>query len=138
MVGTTMINTAAVVILVRMGAWLVFVKTWQQSHFVVRPVLYAVYVKKHYILPGAAKNCLGSKWTGIGQHIAYFLHKNTDIVLLTLLADLRLVAVYSVHNMVINSIRSITEALSGGMEAVFGECIAKDDKAALQKNLPEI
>ena len=37
--------------------------------------------------------------------------------------------------MVINSIRSITEALSGGMEAVFGECIAKDDKAALQKKL---
>lgn len=134
MVGTTMINTAAVAILVRMGAGLVFVKLGSSLIFVVRPVLYAVYVKKHYILTRSSKKtALDQKWTGIGQHIAYFLHKNTDIVLLTLLADLRLVAVYSVHNMVINSIRSITEALSGGMEAVFGECIAKDDKSALQK-----
>ena len=135
MIATTLVNAATVAILVRMGAGLVLVKLGSSLIFVVRPILYAVYVKKHYVLTRSSqKAVLDQKWTGIGQHIAYFLHKNTDIVLLTLLADLRLVAVYSVHNMVINSIRSITEALSGGMEAVFGECIAKDDISALRRS----
>lgn len=133
MVGTTLVNTAAIAILVKMGTGLIFVKLGSSLIFVVRPVLYAVYVKKHYILiRNGKKTALEQKWTGIGQHIAYFLHKNTDVVLLTLIADVRLVAVYSVHNMVISSIRSITEAFSGGMEAEFGGWIAKENLNDLQ------
>ena len=88
--------------------------------FVVRPLLYAVYVKKHYHLPkmGKGEAVLTQKWTGISQHIAYFLHTNTDVVLLTLFANARLVAVYAVYSMVVSSIRAIAEASVGGMEAV--------------------
>ena len=68
-------------------------------------------------------------WVGSND---YGVKSGIDIVLLTLMADVRLVAVYSVYNMVISSIRSITEAFSGGMEAVFGEWIAKGDIPALQ------
>lgn len=50
---------------------------------------------------------------------------NTDIVLFTLFADVKLVAVYAVYNMVIGSVRAITESFSSGMEAKFGELIAK-------------
>ena len=80
------------------------------------------------------KAVLDQKWTGIGQHIAYFLHTNTDVVLLTLFANARLIAVYSVYHLVINSIRAITDAFSGGMEAAFGEMIAKGQLAKLQRS----
>lgn len=126
-IGMTIANTAAIVILVNMKIDLLWVKLGSSVIFVVRPVMYSLYVKKHYTLPpvpsGEAK--LPQKWTGIGQHIAYFLHTNTDVVLLTLFADTNLVAIYAVYNMVIGNIRSITESFSSGMEAEFGRCIAQ-------------
>ena len=135
MAGTTVINTAAVVILVKLKAGLILVKLGSSLIFIVRPVLYAVYVKKHYTLTRCEKKAvLDQKWAGLGQHIAYFFHKNTDVVLLTLMADVRLVAVYSVHNMVVSSVRSIAEALSGGMEAAFGAWIAAEDLPALRRS----
>lgn len=134
-IGITLINTLAIVILTGNACDLIWVKLGSSLIFVVRPLLYAVYVKKHYHLPkmGKGEAVLEQKWTGIGQHIAYFLHTNTDIVLLTLFADVRLVAVYSVYSLVISSIRAIAEASSGGMEAAFGELIAKGQIEELRK-----
>lgn len=134
-IGITLINTLAIIILTGSKCDLIWVKLGSSLIFVVRPLLYAVYVRRHYSLPkmGKGEEVLEQKWTGIGQHIAYFLHTNTDIVLLTLFADVRLVAVYSVYSLVISSIRAIAEASSGGMEAAFGELIAKGQIEELRK-----
>ena len=96
MIGTTIVNTALVLILVNRSCDLLWVKLGSSVIFLVRPLLYTLYVRKHYALRKTEKAVLEQKWTGIGQHIAFFLHTNTDVVLLTLLADVRLVAVYAV------------------------------------------
>ena len=134
LIATTLANTLAIFILVKLKADLIWVKLGSSVIFVVRPVLYTIYVRKHYPLArcGREKAVLEQKWTGIGQHIAYFLHTNTDVVLLTLFANAKLVAVYAVYHLVINSIRAITESFSGGMEAAFGEMIAKGKRGELQ------
>lgn len=131
---TTIANTLLVVVLVWLHADLLFVKLASSLIFVVRPLLYAWYVRGHYHIQrtGHRRAVLEQKWTGLGQHIAYFLHKNTDIMLLTILANARYVAVYAVYNMVVSSIRALTEAFSGGMEAVFGAHIAKKEEAKLR------
>lgn len=136
LIGTTLANTLAILLLVKLKADLLWVKLGSSLIFVIRPLLYTLYVKKHYRLPkvGKAKAVLAQKWTGIGQHIAYFLHTNTDIVLLTLFANAKLVAVYAIYNLVISSIRAITESFSGGMEAAFGEMIAKEQLKKLQRS----
>lgn len=135
-IGTTLANTIAVFLLVKLHCDILWVKLGSSLIFIIRPLLYALYVRKHYRFPKAetGKAVLEQKWTGIGQHIAYFLHNNTDIVLLTLFADVRLVAVYSVYHMVVSSIRAITESFSGGMEAAFGEMIAKKQSRELQQS----
>lgn len=133
---TTIANTILIVLLVHLDAGLLWVKLGSSLIFVVRPILYAVYVKKHYRLTKVrkTKTVLKQKWTGIGQHIAYFLHANTDIVLLTLFADVKLVAVYSVYSMVIKSVYAIAQSFSGGMEAAFGEMIANGQLEKLQSS----
>lgn len=136
LMATTLANTIAIIVLVNLQADIMLVKLGSSLIFIVRPILYAVYVRKHYPFPKAEKSkaVLEQKWTGVGQHIAYFLHTNMDVALLTLLADVRLVAVYSVYNLVISSIRAITESFSGGMEAAFGEMIAKKQIGKLQQS----
>lgn len=135
MIAAAVVNAAAVVLLTQLKTQLLWVKLGSSLIFAVRPLLYRLYVRKHYPLPKAGKTSavLDQKWTGIGQHIAYFLHMNTDIVLLTLFADVKLVAVYAVYNLVIGSVRAITESFSSGMEAKFGELIAKGRLDQLQR-----
>lgn len=134
LIATTIANTILIVLLVHLDAGLLWVKLGSSLIFVVRPILYAVYVKKYYRLTKVkkTKTVLKQKWTGIGQHIAYFLHTNTDIVLLTLFADVKLVAVYAVYSLVIKSVYAIAQSFSGGMEAAFGEMIANGQLEKLQ------
>lgn len=130
---TNVLNTVFIVLLAALKADVVVVKLVSSLVFIARPVVYSCCVKKGYKLPRVEKDTavLSQKWTGLGQHMAYFLHTNTDIVLLTLLADLKTVAVYSVYRLVATSIWNIASAFSGGMEAAFGEMIAKKEQASL-------
>ncbi len=134
-IGITLCNTVAVVVLTQSDCDILWVKVGSSIVFLLRPLGYALYVYKHYRIEKHSdkKDVLPQKWTGIGQHLAYFLHRNTDVVLLTLLADPGTVAVYSVYALVINSIRNLSEAFSGGMEAAFGELIAKGDYDELRR-----
>ncbi|MBQ9082052.1 MAG: sugar isomerase [Clostridia bacterium] len=133
---TNVLNMLLVVVLVWMDANILVVKLASALVFVTRRVFYTGYVRKHYRLPKvSADGCqLEQKWTGMGQHIAYFLHTNTDIILLTLFADLKLVAVYAVYHLVIRSIWDISSSFAGGMEAAFGELIAKQQTEALNRS----
>ena len=133
---TNLVNTVCIVLLVFAGADVLSVKLVSSIVFICRPILYARHVKKNYEITQsqADSQALSQKWTGLGQHIAYFLHTNTDVVMLTLLADLKMVAVYSVYHLVISSIWNIASSFSGGMEAAFGSMIAGQEHAELNKS----
>ena len=135
MIVTTALNAILVIVLIKAGCDILTVKICSSSIFILRPVFFSAYVKRHYridkkLKPG--KNVLEQKWTGLGQHFAYFLHTHTDVAVLTIMADLKWVSVYTVNNFVISSIRNIVTALTGGMEAIFGEIVAKQEKDALK------
>lgn len=133
---TNILNMLLVVILVWAGANILVVKLSTALIFVTRRVFYIGYVKRYYQLPRVSANGyqLEQRWTGMGQHIAFFLHTNTDIILLTLFADLKTVAVYSVYYLVVRSIWDISSSFSGGMEAKFGELIARKQEDALHRS----
>lgn len=131
---TTALNAVLVFLLTRFDSSILIVKLGSSIVYIVQPLCYAIFVKKLFKLRpvGKDRSALKQKWTGIGQHLAYFIHANTDVVLLTLFADIRLVAVYAVYSMVVSSIRKIALSCTGGMEAAFGEMFAKNEKKELR------
>lgn len=132
----TILNTVAVVVLVNLGCNLLIVKLVSSIVFVLRPVFLSVYVKQKYKLvpvKNTGEPMLKQKWTAMGQHIAWALHNNTDIAVLTIFKSLSLVSVYSVYNMVISKVQDLTSAFSNGMEAVFGSMLANKEMEKLQK-----
>lgn len=133
---TNIANMLLVVILVWSGANILVVKLATALIFVTRRIFYTGYVRHHYRLPKVNTDGykLEQRWTGMGQHLAFFLHTNTDIILLTLFADLETVAVYSVYYLVVRSIWDISSSFSGGMEAKFGELIARNQKDVLHRS----
>lgn len=130
----TLLNTGMICLLTTMGKSLLAVKLLSGLIFLIKPLFFRSYVKRHYCLPFTEqdKSALQQKWTGLAQHLAYFLHRNTDIVLLTLFAEMKLVAVYAVHSLVANSIRNLVLAFTGGMESRFGQLLAKGELGELQ------
>lgn len=131
----TLLNALGVSVLIYFDCNIIIVKLASSFIFLIRPLIMALYVKKNYPLI-KDKGVKGSvylkdKWVGLGQHIAFFLHSNTDIAILTLCADLRAVAVYSVYNMVISHIQSLAISFSSGMEAVFGDMLVRGEQKKL-------
>lgn len=135
-IATTLLNTAVTVLLVRLGCSILQVKLASSLVFLLRPACVSFYVKRRYSLkrpPRQKEAVLAQKWAGLGQHLAYFLHSNTDIAVLTLFADLRLVAVYSIYHLITANMRNLVAAFSGGMEALFGDMLARGQLSQLRK-----
>lgn len=131
----SVVNTLLAVLLVNMGCSILTVKLCGSVVFIVRPLIFTWYVRRHYSLTPTKKkdnSVLSQRWTGFGQHIAYFLQNNVDVFVLTLFSDMSSVAVYSVYHLILNSIRNITTSFAGGMEAVFGDIIAKNELEVLK------
>ena len=136
-IGATVINAGSTVILILLNCSLITVKLVSSCIFFMRPVVLWLYVRKYYPM-GKGQGIketkyLTQKWTGLGQHIAYFLHSNTDIAVLTVLADLKTVAVYSVYNMIISQMQNLAISFVSGMEAVFGDMLARNERKELQE-----
>ncbi len=125
----TVINAILVVILTTNGCPLLILKAVTGLVFILRPIMLWIIVKKYYPLKRIKSkiSVLKDKWTGIGQHIAWFLHSHTDVVILTVFGNLRMVSVYGVYYMVTHSLENIAFASSSGMEAVFGNMYAKKE-----------
>ena len=132
---TTVLNTICIIVLTFLKCDLIIVKLLSGIIFVIRPVLLSIYVKRRYKLVtiNQTEKLLVNKKTAIGQHIAWALHNNTDITVLTIFVGEATVSVYSVYNMVIAQLQSILSSFSSGMEAVFGNMYANKEQENLQK-----
>lgn len=132
----TALNTLAVVLLLRLGANLLLVKLASGVIFALRPMALALYARRHYPIQTCTADgepMLKQKWTALGQHIAWTLHNNTDVAVLTVFSRLSLVSVYSVYQMVIKEIQDLTCAFTADMEAVFGNMLAKGEGEKLDR-----
>ncbi len=129
-------STALVAILIINNCNVIVVKLFSAAALIAIPIVFAVYVRRHYSIDRKIKrdkSVLRDKWAGLGQHIAAFIHGNTDIVLLTLFSGTLEVSVYSVYLMVVQGLRSFVSVLSNGVSAAFGNMLANGEKEKLKR-----
>lgn len=124
------LNTIVCAILMLRGFSIHMVKLTTSIIYIMRPLLLRGYVNRHYNIDrnkAYDKEPIGQKWNGIAQHIAAFVLDGTDNIVLTLFSSLTNVSIYSIYNMIILGIKNIFISLSGGVQSVFGEMIAKKE-----------
>lgn len=134
---TYILNTTIIILLVKANAEIQIIKLASGIIFVLRPIVQNIYVKKKYninLKEADREYKLKQKWDGLAQHIASVIHSNTDITILTILAPIAEVSVYSIYMLVIKGINSIIQAFSGGIDASFGDMIAKGENEQLNKS----
>ncbi|MCR5565558.1 MAG: polysaccharide biosynthesis C-terminal domain-containing protein [Clostridiales bacterium] len=131
---TTLLNAVFVIVLVKIGSSLIIVKLVSSIVFLFKPTAMWIYVRKKYGIvmhPKRDRDVLSQRWTGLGHHIAYYIHSNTDVTVLTVIENLKSVSVYSVHNMITQNIQNVVTALCSGQEALFGDMIARNENREL-------
>lgn len=134
---TTIMNAIIVITLIRFGTNIQIVKLGSTIIFVLRPILQNIYVKKKYNInfeKVKEKYELKQKWDGLAQHIAGVVHNNTDVAILTIFTSTTEVSVYTVYLFVINGVKNLVQALAGGVDASFGDMIAKNEIENLNKS----
>jgi len=134
---TLIVDTIVVLVLIRLGQSIQIVKLATACIFVLRPIIQNIYVKKKYNIKLNEideEYKIKQKWDGLAQHIAYVVHENSDVAILTMCGNLAQVSVYSIYSMITNSVRNIVQSCVGGIDAAFGDMIAKGEHENLNKN----
>lgn len=103
-----------------------------------RPLFYYLYVKKHYKLSKNVKpdkTTLNQRWNGMVHHFAFYIHTNTDSVILTIFIGTAMVSVYNVYSAVILGIEKIITSISTGISAGLGNLLTSNDKTRINKTV---
>lgn len=98
--------------------------------YCIQPIVFATYVNKNYKLDRSIppdKDAISQRWDGFGQNLAYFIHTNTDVVVLTIFCTLLDVSVYSVYYMVIGSLKRLVMSISSAVVPSIGNTLASGD-----------
>lgn len=128
------VNLVVVLILSKIYPQIHIIKLGSALVFLLQPILYHHFIKKYYALDFSVEpdmDALSQRWDGFGQNLAFFIHTNTDVVLLTFFADLISVSIYSVYDLVAKGLKSLVISVSTAIVPSMGQILAKKDKAAI-------
>lgn len=134
----TCLNTVIAVVLMKTGQNIFVVKAGSTLIFVLVPVVLSLYVCKAYKIDKSVppdKTAFKSRWDVMWHSVANIVHDNTDLVVLTVLTDVKQVSVYTVHYLVINGLYKILSIFTSSLEAAFGNMFAKKETETAYKNL---
>ena len=132
---TIILNTIGVYVGILVFPDIHIIKIVTAVIYLIQPIGYKYYVNKYYGLEKDVepdKNAISQRWNGFGINFAYFIHSNTDMVLISTFINLKSVSVYTVHMLVVNGMKAIEGAISGALTPTIGRIIAKGDKKELQ------
>lgn len=135
---STILNTVIAAILIHFGATIHIVKLGSAFAFSLNPIFIYLYASKKYKINKkvpANNKSISQRWDAFAQSVAYFVHNNTDVIVLTIFTNTKEVSVYTVYNYVIVNIRNIISTFVMGFGAAFGNMLAKGEKALIESNL---
>lgn len=133
---TLLLSLGLAVLSIKLGTSIIWVEIAIGFIYMLRPLTQTIYIRKKYKLnlSGVDSNFkVKQKWDALTHHIAFMIHSRADIVVLTLLASLKDVAIYSVYNLVLNGIKSFVNIVAESFSAAFGDMIAKKEDDLLRR-----
>ena len=133
---TTVLNLVLCLLVMHLGGGIHLVKLTTVVVFLLNPLVQRLYVKRHYKL---SRNITAQserpiqKRDGVIHHLAYFIHRNTDVVILSLLGSLQTASVYAVYHTVIYVLEQLLTSISSGISSLVGRLIARKEIGELNR-----
>ena len=134
---SVVLNLLMCLLVMRLGGSIHAVKFTTAFVFLLNPLVLHLYVRHHYRIRKELSEEFefSQKRDGAIHHLAYFIHRNTDVVILSLLGSLHTVSVYSVYSAVINVLESLLLSVSSGLSGLVGRLIARNEIEELNRTV---
>ena len=132
------LNIIIASLLIIFGHSIHIVKLASAIAFCIHPIAINLYVNKKYkvnknVVPN--NKAISQRWDAFWHQVAVFVTNNTDVMVLTIFTNMFEVSVYSVYHLVIAGLKRFITAFTQGIDAAFGNMIAKGEHKELNKNL---
>ena len=130
------LNIIFILICVKFWKDIAIIKLISAIVFLIQPIAYMLYVKKHYKIKyedGLDEYTLKHRWDGVGINTAYFIHANTDIVVLTVFASLTDVSIYAIYLLIVKALKSIVSSISNAIVPSFGKILVTSTREESNK-----
>lgn len=134
---TNILNFVVCIITVRLGFGLHMVKFVSMITFLLTPIVMRGYVAKHYSISKKifdTNRKIPRKSDGMVHHTAYFIHRSTDVVILSAVCGVKSASVYTVYNAVIVIVENLLNSISTGMAAAIGNMLAREEYEELNNS----
>ena len=135
---STGVNLVLCIVAVRLDAGIHIVKLLTVATALVGPIFFCSYVRKHYSISSKTQRKvyqLPQRRDGVVHYLAYFIHRNTDVVLLSLFTDLGKVSVYAVYHAVISVLEQAFASISSGIAGRIGALWARKEITKLNETI---
>ena len=129
-----LLNTGISALLIYLGASIHAVKLATALIYLIRPVVVRLYIRRNYRIDRKityTEEPIRQKWNGVAQHVAAVVLDGTDSVVLTVMASMADVSIYSAYNMVVLGVKQLFMSMTNGVQALMGELLAKNEKKEL-------
>lgn len=126
----TIFHLILVFFLVRLSDNVLMVYGVSSIAYLFTPLFYIVFIKKHYLINWKIKHdnsVLSQRWDGFGHNLAFFIHTNTDVVLLTVFSSLSNVSVYSIYIMIAYALQGLVNTISSAIAPSMGTILTRDN-----------
>lgn len=132
------LSLAISVILIQMCCSIRIVKLGSAIVYVIYPIVLQIYIRRKYNINLHVKpnnKAIAQRWDAFWHQFSLFIMDNTGVMVLTVFTNMLEVSVYSVYCLVVYGIRRLVMSFSNGLEAAFGNMIAKKEENVLLENL---
>lgn len=126
----TLLNCTITYLLINIGCTVLTVKFVSAMVFLLRPIVLNIYVRKRYQFPNNKKtdqNLLAQRWNNLGQTIAFYLHSQTDIVLITIFLSVAENSVYSLYAGIVSAIKMVINVIMNNYTSILGRACSQDE-----------
>ena len=129
-VAAVVLNTCVAAALIKAGFGILTVKLASALVYLSRYLWLSAYVRGHYgrvdFRHEPDRAAVGQSRNALVHQIAGLVVFNSPLVLITVFCSLRDASVYTMYAMVFSAVNQMLGAFSNGMQAFFGESLARD------------
>lgn len=122
------LNFAITMLLIHFRVDVRLVKLISVLVMLVRPVILAVYVKNKYTFSGSKaydNGLMKQRWNNLGQSLAYYIHTQTDMVVIMLFLTVAENSVYGLYMAIVAAVKMVATALLSNFNPVLGRACAE-------------
>ena len=122
-------NFAASIFMITKGVDIRLVKLISAGIMMSRPIILSIYVKAKYKF-SAEKNydnlLIKQRWNNFGQSLAFYIHSQTDMIVIMLFLSVSENSVYGIYVAIISAIKTVIVSIISNFNPILGRVVTKN------------